>query len=253
MRLLISLFVFLSIFSTTGCKNQKMGTLENQMKKIDGIPLSQSVYIIEVDSNKIIIDTLALRKLKFDDNKDLVFEKNIQLKQNLETISYYDSENGMIYSKSEKDGKKISEFRVNLENGFIISANFEVYENDIKDSVFMKYHYTIDRGIKTKLLIDSGDGFNTIELYNEAGKPIFNFSLDQKDTIEKTVFIYDKENKLKEKRFKNFLRNDEVIYEYNNDFIVRETFLNNSIEKFQTEYYKDKDGNYLSYTKAMDR
>src|SRR5690554_3308117 len=240
----INSFIFLVIFLITGCKNQEIDAIEEYINKIDNRPISETLYVFEVDSDKSIIDTLALRKLKYDDNKNLIFENNFQLKYNLETVNYYDSKNGMIYSKVKKDDDIISDFRVNLKGDLITSANYNVYENGvIKDSVFMKYHYTFDKGKKTKLLIDSGDDFNTIELYNELEKPTLNFSMHKKDTLEKTEFMYDKDNLMRKKRVKNFSRDEEVIYEYDNDFIVKESFLRNSVEKFNTYYYKDKQGN----------
>lgn len=241
--------IFIVLLLTISCKNQEADTLKKHIKKIDDIPISQSLYIIEIDSSKNILDTIALRKLKYDVDENLIFENNFQLKLNVETINYYDPKNGMIYSEVRKNNEKISDFQVNLENGLIISANYNVYENGNKDNVFMKYHYTFDNKKKTKLVIDSGDDFTTTELYNEFGKPILNFSMDKKDTIEKTIFVYDKNNIVKVKKVQNFSRNQKIIYEYNNGFITKESFIINGIKDFHIEYYKDEQGNYLSYTK----
>src|SRR5690554_601603 len=210
----INSFIFLVIFLITGCKNQEIDAIEEYINKIDNRPISETLYVFEVDSDKSIIDTLALRKLKYDDNKNLIFENNFQLKNNLETVNYYDTKNGMIYSKVKKDDEIISEFRVNLENELIISANQSVYHKDTKDSIFMKYHYTFDKGKKTRLLIDLEDNYTTIELYNELEKPVLNLLMYKNDTLEKTEFVYDKDNVMKKKRFKNFSRDEEVIYKY---------------------------------------
>lgn len=251
MKLRTYQLIILCVFLIVSCENYKTDTLEKQIKKIDEISVDQSLYVIQIDSNKNRIDTLALRKLKYDDDKNLIFENNIQLKLNIETINYYDTKNGMIYSEVKKNNKLISEFRVNLENDLIVSASYNIYENDITESVFMKYYYTFDEGKKTELLIDSGDDFNTIELYNELEKPILNISMYKNDTLEKNIFIYDRNNLIKKKKVKNFSRDEEIIYEYNKGFIVKESFFSNGIEEFYTEYYKDKQGNYLSYTNVV--
>lgn len=240
--------ILLILLVTISCKNQEIDALEEYIIKIDDIPVSESLYVFEVDSDKNIIDTLALRKLKYDTKNNLVFENNFQLGQRLETVNYYNSKNEMVYSEIKRDDEVISDFRVNIENGLIVSANYNIYENEVKDSVFMKYDYTFDKGKKKKLLIDSGDDFNTIELYNQLEKPILNISIHKKDTLEKTEFVYDKDNVIKKKEVKNFSRNEEVVYIYDNGFIVRESFLKNGVEKFYTDYYKDKAGNYLRHT-----
>lgn len=244
-------FIFILILLLTlACKNQENNIITESIKNIDNIPISETIYILDVDSDKNVLDTIALRELKFDTDKNLIFEKNFQLKYNLETVNYY-TENGLIYSKIKKDDEIISEFRVNMENELIVSAQQVSYHNSTKDSDFMKYHYTFDKGKKIRLLIDLGDNYKTIELYNELEKPVLNFLRHERDTLEKTELFYDKNNVLKKKRFKNFSQSEEVIYEYDNGFIVRESFLKNGIEEFDTDYYKDKNGNYLRHTKRI--
>src|SRR5690606_5399442 len=243
---LIILFIFFIIIS---CKNNKTNSLEEYIKGIDEIPISETIYIFEIDSNKNVTDTLALRKLKYDDNENLIYENNLQLKSNLETINYYDVKNGMIYSTVKQNGEIISDFKTTIEKGLIVSANYNVYGNGIKDSVFMKYHYTFDKEKKKKLLIDSGDDFHTIELYNELEKPILNFSMHEKDTWEKTEFMYNEYKMIKKKIVKNFSVNEEVIYEYDDGFIIRESLLINGVEEFYADYDKDEQGNHLRYTK----
>lgn len=231
------------------CKNQDVDILKHYIESIDNTPISQKMYIFEVDSNKNIIDTIALRTLKYDDNDNLIFERNFQMKNNVESLNYYDSRNGMIYSKVKKDDKIVSDFRVNLEDGLIVSANYNVYDGEVKDSVFMKYHYTFDKGKKRTLLIDSGDDFNTIELYNDFEKAVLNISLHKQDTLEKTEFEYGNDRSLIKKSINNFSRNEKAIYEYQQGHIAKESFLRNGEIKFETYYYKDKEGNYLSYSK----
>lgn len=235
----------------SSCDNQERDVLEEYIKKIDKIPVTETSYIFEIDSEKRIMDTLALRKFKYDENKNLIFENNFQLKYNLEIINYFDTKNGIVYSKTKVIDKTISDFRVNLKKGLIVSANYNVYEDGVIDSVLMKYDYTFDKDKKKRLLIDSGDDFKTIELYNELEKPTLEVSLHKKDTLERTEYTYDNEGVIKRKRVENFSRNEEIIYDYDDGFLVRESFLKKGIEEFITAYYKDKQGNYLSYTKIV--
>ena len=252
MKLLKNQFVIVLILMTTmNCKNQEIDTLAEYIKKIDSAPLTKSFYIIEVDSNKNPVDTIALRKLKYNAENNLIFENNFQLEQHLETVNYYNDKNEMIYSEIKKDGEVISDFRVNLKNDLIISANYNVYGNGKTDSVFMEYDYIFENGKKKKLLINSGDGFNTIELYDQLEKPILNFAMHKKDTLEKTEFLYDRDNTIDKKRIKNFLLQETTIYEYDDGLIMKESFIVNGIEKFQIEYYEDEQGNFLNYTKKI--
>ncbi|MGB3344906.1 MAG: hypothetical protein WBA61_13445 [Aequorivita sp.] len=251
MNLHINRFIILFIFLISSCDNQERDVLEEYIKKIDKIPISETSYIFEVDSEKRIMDTLALRKFKYDENKTLIFENNFQLKYNLEMINYYDTKNGIVYSETKVKDEIISDFRVNLRKGLIVSANYNVYEDGIIDSVFMKYDYTFDKDKKKRLLIDSGDDFKTIELYDELEKLTLEVSMLKKDTLEKTEFTYDKEGFMRRKRVDNFSRNEEIIYDYDEGVLVRESFFKNGIGEFITDYYKDKQGNYLSYTKIV--
>ena len=100
----------LTIILITSCNNQKTHSVEEYISIIDEIPISETFYVFEVDSNKNIIDTLALRSLKFDDNKNLIFEHNFQFKHNSESINYYNLNNGLIYAKVKKDDEIISDF-----------------------------------------------------------------------------------------------------------------------------------------------
>ena len=252
MKLLLSKSLIPFILLIGSCQNQNKDIINQHIESIDSAPDSEKVYVFEVDSNKNIIDTIALRTLKYDDNGNLIFERNFQMKNNVESLNYYDSRNGMIYSKVKKDDEIVSDFRVNLEDELIVSANYNVYDGDVKDSVFMKYHYTFDKGKKKKLLIDSGDDFNTIELYNDFEKPVLKISLLKQDTLEKSEFEYGNDRSMIKKSINNFSRNEKAIYEYQQGYITKESFLRDGKIKFETYYYKDKQGNYLSYSKPIE-
>lgn len=57
---------------TIHCKSQENYWVE-YIKRIDEIPFSKSLFVFEVDSQKNILDTLTIRKLKYD--KDvLIYE-----------------------------------------------------------------------------------------------------------------------------------------------------------------------------------
>jgi len=100
---------------------------------------------------------------------------------------------------------------------------------------------------KKQLLIDSKDDFSTIEFYNAFEKPSLHLSKFQNDTLDLTEFFYEN-NELKKKNFKNIQQNEEIIYEYADEFLIRETFLRNGEKVYQTDYSKDENGNYLSQT-----
>lgn len=234
------------------CENQGRDILKQRIESIDSAPISEKVYVFEVDSNKKIVDTVALRTLKYDDADNLIFEKNLQMKNNLETFNYYDLKNGMIYSKVKENGKVVSDFRVNLEDELIVSANYNVYNGELKDSVFMRYHYVLHKGKKRELLIDSGDGFRTIELYNDFEKPVLNISMHNQDTLEKINFEYGSDNAMVKKSIKNFSRNEETVYNYQHGDIIKESLLRNGYVKSEMYYYKDKQGNYLSYSESIE-
>lgn len=63
---------FTLVFMTIHCKSQENYSVE-YIKRIDEIPFSKSLFVFEVDSQKNILDTLTIRKLKYD--KDvLIYE-----------------------------------------------------------------------------------------------------------------------------------------------------------------------------------
>lgn len=242
---------FALVFLIISCKGQEKDALDDYIKKINKFPIEETSYIFEVDSNKRIIDTLVLRKLKYDTDDNLIFEKKLQLRNHLLTVNYYDGKNGLIYSRVTKNDELISEYRANLKNKLIDSANQSMFYNGKKETVLMKFHYSFENGKKTELLIDLEDNYLTKEFYNEHEKPVLNLLMYKNDTLEKTEFIYDDQNLLKKKKFNNISKNEEIIYKYHQGFIVKESFYINAVEKSYTDYYRDQHGNYLSYTKNL--
>lgn len=248
-----SIIIGLTSISIINCKNietkniAKKKPLHQYIDKIDSLPLSESIFIINFDKENNRLDTIGLRNLKFDEHNFLVYENNVQLKSKVETFNYYNFTSGMIYSKGLKNQDMIFEFWVDLENGLIQSAYHNMFWNGKTDSVFMDYHYTFENGKKKQLLIDSKDDFSTVEFYNELEKPTLHLSKFQSDTLELTEFIYENNNLIK-KNFKNIQQNEEIIYEYADEFLIRETFLRNGEKIYQTDYTKDENGNYLSQT-----
>lgn len=253
MKIQIIHYLLACCFLAISCKSNHADTLEDYLSKVDNLPLSESFYVLEVDSSNIVKDTIEYRKLKYNGSKDLIFENNIRWGQNLETVNYYDSENGLLYSKTKKDDEIFSKFRVSLKKGIIASARYIVYDNGKNDTVSMKYHYTFEQEKKAKLLIDSGDNFITVEIYNEFEKPVLNASLHENDTIERTEFFYGKNNVLIKKRVRNFSRGEEFIYDYDEGHLTRERFLKDGIQKLSATYYRDKQGNHLRHTKVKNQ
>lgn len=260
MNFRINLFkaVLLAFIFTTACKNEDTVAVESEiegiddyLKSIDKLPISESFYIIQVDSKGEAIDTVALRKLKYDEDENLIYEH--QFSANIESFDYYDAQNGVIYSKVNQNNEMMLDFKTDMKDGLIVSANYNVYDGgQVVDGAKMDYKYTFDKGKKVELVIDSGDDFNTIEHYNSNGKAVLNFSMTENDTVERTKFIYNENNILKEKKFKNFIANEETIYEYEGkNNLVKETFIKNGEKKGVTTYEKDEDGNYLSFTEEL--
>ena len=244
-------FMFVCII-ILGCQSDRSSHPHEYLQKINNIPVSKTLYVFKVDLDQNIVDTLVMRTLKYDENNNLVFEKNFQLKSGLISINYYDSLNGMFYSEIKNKNEKFSDFITVIDKkGLIVSANYNIYEGSKKvDSVIMSYNYTFSEGKKTKLIIDSGDNFNTIEYYNPFEKPTLNFSLSYNDTVERTRFIYDKNTILRKKIFKHFSKDEEIVYMYDDsNNIIEENYFKNNKKEFSVNYSKDEKGNYLSYTK----
>src|SRR5690606_14385796 len=126
---IITHITFVFIFTIMlSCQVDKNTDFKNYIQKIDNIPVSKSLYVFKVDSNENIIDTLGMRILKYDINKNLVFESNLQLKSDLITINYYDTLHGVIYSEVKSSNEMFSNFTTTIENGLIISANYNIYD-----------------------------------------------------------------------------------------------------------------------------
>lgn len=248
----ISLGLFLTlVFMTIHCKSQENNWVE-YIKRIDEIPVSKSLFVFEVDSQKNILDTLAIRKLKYD--KDvLIYEENFQLKPNYLSLNYYDSKGQAIYYKILIENEIITEFIAELENERIVSATqYGYWENKITDTIQMNYEYTYEGKKLKKLVINAENEFITTEIYNSFEKPILSFTTDnKKDTIEIYEFIYDQENNLIQKKYKNFQRNEEEIYFYEKDKIRKEVIIIEGSEKFHRHYFEDEKGNYLRFTEFI--
>jgi len=118
--------------------------LHRYIDKIDSLPLSESIFIINFDKENNRLDTIGLRNLKYDENNFLVYENNIQFKSNSQTFNYYNFINGMVYSKGLKNQDMIFEFWVDLEDGLIQSAYHNMFWDGKTDSIFMDYYYTFE-------------------------------------------------------------------------------------------------------------
>lgn len=257
MKTKFTITLIICIF-TFNCKNEPIPQnnlaekkpLHKYIDKIDSLDNSQSIYIFKIDSENIITDTIGIRNLKYKGENQLVYENNIQFISNSQTINYYKENIGMVYSKGLKNDEIIFEFWTDIEDGFVKTAYHNMYWEGKVDSVFMDYHYTIDNGKKKKLIIDSNDGFSTIEIYNEFEKPSLHFSIFENDTIDLTEFIYEN-NELKKKIFKNFNQEQVTTYEYEKSFLLKESMSKNGKMLYQINYSKDENGNYLSLTKTF--
>src|SRR5690625_1837810 len=109
----------------------------------------------------------------------------------------------------------------------------------------MYYNYTFEYGKKKQLLIDSKDDFSTIEFYNAFEKQSLHLSKFQNDTLDLTEFFYEN-NELKKKNFKNIQQNEEIIYEYADVFLIRDTSLRNGEKDNQTDHSNAENENNLS-------
>src|SRR5690625_3711962 len=93
------LLVELSLFNFKNAQPKiiaKKKMLHRYIDKIDSLPLSESIFIINFDKENNRLDTIGLRNLKYDENNFLVYENNIQFKSNSQTFNYYN----FIYRKS---------------------------------------------------------------------------------------------------------------------------------------------------------
>lgn len=237
------------IFSIQSCANKEVFDVEEYVKKIDNLDVNKTVYVIETDSNHTFMDTFAIRNLKYDSNKTLVFENIIQIKNVNETFNYYDSLLGMIYSVFKSEHKVFMEFKTVVKDGLITSAVYSTFDDDgIPTNIDMKYFYTYNKGKINKLIIDSGDDFFTIQYYNSLEKPTLNVNLSNKDTVEKTNFYYDDNGLLQKKVYNHFDRNEQIVYEFKDGRdIFKESYLQNNTLVKVYQYSKDNNGNILRY------
>lgn len=249
-RVVVSLFY---IFCIQSCTNNDTFDVEGYVKKIDSLDVSKVVYLIETDSNYSFMDTIIIRKLKYDSNQALVFENIIQLKNENETLNYYDSLVGMIYSVIRSEKKVFMEYKTIIKDGLITSATYSTFEEDGSSMINnLKYYYTYNKGKLNKLIIDSGDEFLTFEYYNSLEEPTLNVILSNNDTVEKTNFYYDDNYLLQKKEYNHFDRGEHIIYEYKDGKeIFKESYLQDKMLIKVYRYSKDTNGNLLRYTASQ--
>src|SRR5690625_5816876 len=100
----IKISILLIALNIINCKNiepkniAEKKPLHQYIDKIDSLPLSESIFIINFDKENNRLDTIGLRNLKYDENNFLVYENNIQFKSNSQTFNYYNFINVMVYS-----------------------------------------------------------------------------------------------------------------------------------------------------------
>lgn len=223
------------------------------INQIDKLNYSKTIFEVSIDSNKNIIDTLSIEKIKTDKNEKVLYKfKEYSNKYGKTTKqSYFRDNEDLFYQLTDfgiRDWKLEYETFVNKDN-VIYKAQMVNIEPKSSDTTFMKYSYTYDNeGKKTTLSITS-DSIGSMSLlkYNDNEKPEFKYIVMENDTLEKSRMKYIN-GKIKESthEYKEPFRID--IYEYNNnqDVKSKKTFKNikdSLIKSVEYIYKNDSSGN----------
>ena len=250
----INQLFFCFLISLQSCQSDLIIDNKSIIEKTDKMNFSKTIYEVSLDSNKKIIDTLSIERIKTDANGNVRFELKEFLNENGKTIkqSYYRSNEDLFYELThyERHDYKFStqyETFVNKNNS-IEKAQMINFDSNERDTVFMKYNYSYNsKGKRETLSITyPSDSTNSIYFmkYNDNEKSELTYQIINNDTISKSSMKYLNGN-ISESIHENKepFRIDIYSYDENKNVKSRKVFkrINDSLKMAMEYIYENND------------
>ncbi len=234
------LLYFLIILQS--CQSNFLIDNKSIIERIDKLNFSKTTFVVSIDDNENIIDTLSIEKIKTDKNEITLYKlKEYKNKYGKTTKqSYYRNNEDLFYQLTDfgtGDWKLEYETFVN-KNNIIDKAQMINIEAKSSDTIFMKYNYSYDsKGKKETLSITSdSDSINSVNFtkFNDNEKSELRYQIVANDTLEKSRMIYLNGNIIESTHeYKEPFKVDIYDYDNNKNVKSRKTFkkVNDSLIK----------------------
>lgn len=185
--------VFSYVFSALcllSCQAQTYLDNQEEVARIDELPIDQIILEVETDSIGQILDTLSRTYLKLDAKQNKVFRRTLDHQSvKAETITYYRESEGTFYQEVQLLEIQESSYYETLvrTDGRIEKALYIFESGEIRDTQFMEFQYLYRaNGAKEQIRITSksadGEGLN-IDNYDTLERLISSVLVLESDTI----------------------------------------------------------------------
>ena len=242
------LLVFLLVTScNSGSDNAK------RIRSIDKIKTVDTIYAIRIDSKGVILDTLAMSRIKKNNKGIKVFVETTSLDDDKRTIisKKYMRDNGELFYSIDEDRTSVDTFISThenwLQNGKIHNG-ISLFKGLNKiDTIQMTYRYENgkDGKLKKMTIFDSSRSPIVETYYNQEEKPILDVYLFEGDTTELVKYTYigsklESETKFYPKKERNTI----ITYGYDKLVNARKEYIKDSLVS-EWIYKQDNKGNNL--------
>ena len=225
----------------------------NRIRSIDKIKTVDTIYAIQIDSNGVILDTLAMNRIKKNNEGVKVFNEKTSLDDDKRKIiiKKYMRENGELFYEKAVTMTSVDTFISThenwVQNGRIEKA-ISVFRGPEKaDTIHMTYKYENDKDGKIKkMTIFERDSSRLLETYyNQEEKPILDLYFFEGDTTEQVRYIYEGSKLVSERKLKK-RTGKETILTYGPDKLLtsQKEYIKDSLVSGMI-YKKDNKGNNL--------
>lgn len=241
-------FTFLLLLA---CNN----TSENakRIRSIDKIRTVDTLYAFHIDSNGVILDTLAMNRIKKNSEGVKVFVEKTSLdddKRKIVSKKYMRDNDELFYSidvTMTLVDTFISTHENWIQNGKIQKA-ISIYKGLNKvDTIHMIYKYESgkDGKLKKMIIFESGGSSILETYYNQGEKPLLDLYLFEGETTEQIRYIYEGGKLVSETKF-NPKKERKEILAYGHDKLLtsRKEYIKDSLVS-EMVYKKDNKGNNL--------
>lgn len=184
------IFCLLSCLCLLSCQAPIYLDNQEEMARIDELPIDQIILELEIDSTGQTLDTLSHTYLKFDANRNKVFRRNLDYGAiAIETITYYRESEGTFYQKVHllADQEKSYYETLVRADGKTEKALYIFQSVEGRDTQFLDFQY-LDRTDGTieqlRIISKSADGEGvSIDQYDKQERLTSSVLLLESDTI----------------------------------------------------------------------
>lgn len=174
----------------SSCQTQTHLDNQTDIEALDSLPISETRFELELDSNGQVQDTISIIHLKFNHAGDKVYQRyEGQNPSEIRITSYYREPGGIFFQKTDlPDSQGMSYYETLVKPDGRIDKAFYIFDSgEVRDTQFMEFQYVHrDDGTKEEIRIRSrsidGEGLN-IDTYDQQEKLQSSVMILESDTI----------------------------------------------------------------------